>query len=235
MPIRLNINTDDVVGLTRKLERMGKRSLPKAIGSTLNRLAFETKKEIPNTYNKKGFEQRQKNFIKFTSRFQKVKGFDIKKMQSKAGIADVTNSSASKNMEQQEKGGNIDKTFTPTDQARIGKSNSRKVKKKNRLSSGFKIPDKGSRFRVKTKKAFVKEGAALAKKGGGILVFGKAVYRVVKLTKNKKKPLKVEHIYNENQTKKVKIKGRHLVSDTGVKVGRNAGKFFAEAAKRMFK
>jgi hypothetical protein len=237
MPIKLNINTDDVVGLTRKLERMGKRSLPKAVGSTLNRLAFETKKQLPKEYEKKGFEQRQKNFFRFSSRFEKVKSFDVKKMQSKAGIADVTNSSAAKNMEQQEKGGSVDKTFTPTKQARIGKDNSRKVSRKNLLSSGFRIPKQGSAFRVKKgdKKAFVKQGSVLAKKGGGVLVYGKSVFRVVKFRKNKRLPLKVEYIYTENQSKKVKIKGRHVVSDTGVKVGKKAERFFMDAAKRFLK
>ena len=237
MPIKININADDVVGLTRKLERMRRSQVPRVMGSTLNRLAFESKKRLPEEFKKKGFENRRKNFYRFVSRFEKVKTFNVSKMTSSVGVANVTTSDAAKNMEQQEKGGSIEKTFTPSEQARISGSNSRQVKTKNRLSKGFKIPKRGSKFNVKkgNKKEFISKGSALAKKGGGILVYGKHVFRVNRILKRKHKPLKTEFIYTKNPTKKIKVKGNFVVSDTGVKVGRNFAKYYIESAKRFIK
>ena len=88
MAVRIDINTDAVVALTSKLERMGKNILPRVVGSTLNALAFEGRKEIQRQYAKK-FTVRNKTFIRAVTRVEKVTGFKVNKMISKAGIADV--------------------------------------------------------------------------------------------------------------------------------------------------
>ncbi|AGH07778.1 hypothetical protein CEPG_00030 [Cellulophaga phage phiSM] len=57
-----NINNKEVISLTAKLERLNKSALPSAVRNTLNRAAFETKKNIPLVA-ASVFTTRQKSFF----------------------------------------------------------------------------------------------------------------------------------------------------------------------------
>ena len=237
MPVKFNVNSDDFVKLTARLERLNKKAFPSTVRTTLNSLAFKSKQELPSTMKKKGYEERNKNFTKFISRFERVKGSNVKAMSSRFGVADVTRGVAAKNMEQQEKGGSIDKKYIPLTTARTGKKNSKSVAARNRMSKLGVIPKQGSRFRINRKdpSKFVKRSAELIKKGQDILVYDKLVYRILSFKRGRKKPVKAQFLYRENEKGTVKIKGKHSVNDTGVIIGRTAAKEYAKAARKFLK
>ena len=59
-----NVNTDEVVRLTNRLEKLNKSAMPIAVRSTLNDVAFQSKQtHLPKEFDKK-FTIRKKNFIK---------------------------------------------------------------------------------------------------------------------------------------------------------------------------
>ena len=230
----LNVNTDEVVALTNKLEKHRKKSFPKSVGSTLNALAFKTKQALPGEYKKKGFTERNKKFISFSSRFLKVKGFEVNKMASYSGIADVVKSDAAKNMATQETGGKLNRKYVATNTARTARSNKRAVKAKNRFSKGFKVPRKGTKYNIQKgkKKELIKRMAELEKLGGGIYVYGSGVYRLIKFDpkRGRTKMIKSEYLYSENKTGKVNVKKRNLVRDTGLKIGMKGPQMYKDIA-----
>jgi hypothetical protein len=227
---QLDINTDAVVELTSKLERIRKRSLPKVVGQTLNNLAFNTKRDLPQNYVKKGFEQRDKNFFKVATRFEKVKSFNVNSMQSVAGVhTGRIKSEAAENLEQQEKGGMIDRDYIPQENARISKSSKKKVQAKNRVSNVLKIPSQ-NRIRFGQKRKVLRRGIELSKNGGGLLVYGKFVYRVGKSTRKNRFNAKVIHVINPK--KKVKVKGRHTVQEAGIKQAKRVNDIYINNIKK---
>lgn len=238
--IKFNINTDDVAGYTRRLERIGKTQLPRTVGATLNALAFESKKEIPNTFKKKGFNERNKRFSKFFARSQNVKTFNIKKMKSFVGFADVNNSKASESMSDHETGGKIENKLITSNFARVGKNKSKGKQNKNKLKNLGKIPTRGSIKYVKkgNMKRFFSVGKKIASQKG-IMVLetkkGNAIVRIESYNKKRKRKLKTSLLYWERKGA-TNVKGRHTVSDSAVKTSRKkSDKIFIEKAKRFIK
>jgi hypothetical protein len=133
--MQLNINTDEVVSFTNKLEKMHRSALPVAIRTALSSAAFDVKtKSMPKSANK-AFTNRDKNFFKAKSKVNKANGFDIKTMKASVGFVGGEKSQAIRDLEQQEKGGTIKgRSFIPIDSARVGGSNSKKIRKQNRIS-----------------------------------------------------------------------------------------------------
>ena len=80
-----DINTNDVIKLTNKLDELHRSALPSAVRNTLNNAAFEMKKNIPFQADKK-FITRDKGFFKRMSAVNKASGFDINRMVAETGI-----------------------------------------------------------------------------------------------------------------------------------------------------
>ena len=237
--IKISVNTDDVVGYTRKLERMGKTQFPRVVGATLNALAFEAKKEIPKTFTRKGFTERNKRFAKFFSRSQNVKTFDVKKMRSHVGFVDLNNSDASESMAKHETGGKITNKLVTSNFARVSKNKNKGKQAKNKLKNLGKIPKKGSIRYVKkgNNKRFFSVGKKLASKKA-IMVLetkkGVAVLRVESYSKKRKRKLRTSLLYWERK-EDTTVKGRHTVSDSAVIAGRKSDRIFIKKANRFIK
>lgn len=121
--MQLNINTNEVVKFTAKLETLRKSALPNAIRGTLNDAAFDTKTKTMPTQAKADFINRSPNFFKANSRVEKAVGFEVNQMRSVVGFIDTglrgENNFSVKDLEQQEHSGIIrGKAFIPLDPAR---------------------------------------------------------------------------------------------------------------------
>lgn len=141
--MRLDINTNEVVKFTVKLEQLRKSALPNAIRGTLNDAAFNVKqKTMPEEATSK-FIKRSPNFFKANSSVDKAVGFDVNRMRSTVGFLESRlrlggNNFAVKDLEQQEHSGKIGgKSFIPLDSARTNGYSSL-VKPANRLSQILK-------------------------------------------------------------------------------------------------
>ncbi len=143
--MKLNINTDEAVKFTNKLEKLHKSALPVAVRETLNEAAFDLKKNEMLKKAKSAFIERQQNFFKANSKVEKALGFNINAMKATVGFFENTlkgnNNYAVKDLEQQEHGGRIDgKSFIPTIFSRVGNSNKGKIRPNARLQ---RIREKG--------------------------------------------------------------------------------------------
>lgn len=123
--MRLNINTQATVKFTNILEKLHRSALPVAVRSALNDAAFDVKTRTMPDSAKKEFTQRQKNFFKANSSFEKATGFSIRNMKATVGFQEHklqkrSSNYAVKDLVQQEYGGKIArKSFIPMRAARV--------------------------------------------------------------------------------------------------------------------
>lgn len=128
----LNVNSDAVIALTAKLERMHKSAFPSAVRNTLNNAAFDTRNLLPTTGAKQFKYQRNKSFLKTFSTVNKAKGFNVGKMASTVGIDARRDRVLADNLESQEFGGVVrGKKIVAHDDARTSKSKSKRVSRRN--------------------------------------------------------------------------------------------------------
>jgi len=141
----ININSDELIKYTVKLEKLSKSALPVAVRQTLNTMAFETKKKIPLEADKH-FIIRSPGFFRAFSRVDMAKGFNIKGMISKAGMTEGKrggpSEQAGRDMLQQQVGGSIGgRTFIALDFARTSGDQKKRVRKDNRITGINRIID----------------------------------------------------------------------------------------------
>jgi hypothetical protein len=137
--MQLNIDSSAVVKHANTLERMHKSALPVAIRGTLNKAAFNVKKDTLPRSATRNFINRSPNFFKAFSKVEMASGFNVNNMQSTVGMVNQdlkgSNNYAVKDLEQQESGGTIKgKSFIPMTDARGG-SRSKPVRPGNRMSA----------------------------------------------------------------------------------------------------
>lgn len=152
--MRLDVNVDGAIQLTARLERLNRSAFPVAVRSTLNDMAFEAKKNIPNQAKSK-FTIRQNNLFKRFSGVNKAAGYNLNNMQASVGVVDNGKPKLAKGLATQETGGNLQgRKLIAHDKARISGSNTKKVKSKYHFSK-IKIGTKNKKapgskyFRIK--------------------------------------------------------------------------------------
>ena len=175
--MRINVNSDEVIKFTSKLDKLHRSALPIAIRSTLNQAAFSTKKQIPIEA-ANNFVTRNKGFFRSLTSVNKASGFDINSMKSEVGI-NTSKSKLAESLSKQEMGGVIkDRNLIATNQSRVSGSKEKQVRKVNYLGN-IKLPKskkKGSGTGFVKIKA--KSGMMIfsTKKGAGRKNLDKAVY-----------------------------------------------------------
>lgn len=102
----MDVNTDDVVKYTAKLERMHKSDFPLAVRGTLNDLAFNQKQTELMIAAEQVFVIRNKGFIKAHTGVIKADGWEVNNMQSICGVM-PKGLVAAQQLEKQETGGTI--------------------------------------------------------------------------------------------------------------------------------
>jgi hypothetical protein len=238
----INIDNSAVVSFTNRLEKMRKYDLPVVINQTLNNAAFDVKTKTMPSNASKEFTQRNKTFFRSTSKVKKSSGFNIKKMKSEVGfIGSGTKKGAVDDLEQQERGGSIERSFTPMKESRVGKTDLRQVKSANRLSKIKFIDARKSKGKTKKQK-FV--AAAYKSKETGISVLGNKVGKTGARTVSKIRSIKKVRgklvikrtvLYSFKEGRKVKIKSTNFMKKSSNESGGKLNKFFIENAKKRIK
>jgi len=232
----LNINTDEVVSMTNKLEKMHKSALPLAIRGALNGAAVDVKKRTLLKTSDKKFTNRQKNFFKVKSKFNLAKGFDVNSMKSIVGIIN-DGTQATDDLQKQEYGGTIKgRTLIPMDTGRTGNSHFKNVRKKNKLDKISKLvfaskssgKNKGQRF-IKAAHHAGKGGYVVSNfKGKNIL------WRVNSLSRTKSGKLKLTGIYSFKKKRSVTVKKTGFMKEATLMSQDKIGLIFlSEAAKQI--
>jgi len=169
--MRLDVNVDGAIQLTARLERLNRSAFPLAVRSTLNDLAFESKKIVP-TKAASNFTIRQKNLFKKFVLVNKANGFNVNSMRSEIGIDSQSQPKLSKGLETQELGGNLTgRKLIANDKARVSGSNAKKIKSKYNFRN---MPKMGTRNnRIAGAKFFIikkgNKGTVFENKGSGLI------------------------------------------------------------------
>lgn len=223
----LNINDDELVGFTNRLEKLGGTVLPTTVKQALDFAAFDVKgRTMPEESNR--FVHRKPTFFKANSTVVKANGVDIGSMQSEVGFKPKPGdkSHSVEDLEQQEHGGEIDnRAFIALPGARVGKSMNRMVRKQLTLATiGDKIVDSLDARGKNNSEKFIKSaihagkgGFVLGtdrKKGSRMLMYINSVKRLAKSVKTKagKEYSKGDTVVNSTAVYDVR-KGRKVSPD----------------------
>lgn len=221
----LNVNTDQLVIYTNKLEKMHRSDFPLAVRSALNSAAFDVKKNTLLKESRNVFRNRKnRGFFRAFSGVDTAKGFNMKTMKATAGMIQVGDDEAAGNMPQQESGGEIKRHFIPKKEARIGGTikgrqfDEKKISKISKIAPKVKWGNKRRFFQT-----INKAGA------GGHVLYGWTLFKIISVARNN---AHLEAIHTHKKGRRVKIKGKGFVRSAGLQSGRKIGDFYVAAAKK---
>lgn len=245
MALKLNINSDELVVFTNKLEKLSKTAMPNVVRKSLNTLALDVKRDTMLESSNKEFTNRSKNFFKANSRVNFAKGSKLKTLRSEVGFTASNNVKKNDNelsiddLEKQEHGGKIKgRAFVPLESSRTSKSHSKNVRKSFRLGAINKIVNakdmKGKNRKEKFVKAIHKAG-----KGGYVLAdTGKKtiLWRInsTRRTKQGRYFLTALYTYEKGRTVKIK-KATHFMEKASVKTYKKLPNIYRKEAEIRFK
>ncbi len=235
--MQLNINTDEVVKFTNKLEKLHRSALPVAIRTALGDAAMNVKqKTMPKSFESHFVNRTHGSFFKANSRVIYPVGFNVNTMAAAVGFFEnkLVNQStnwAVKDLEQQEDGGTINvKTFIPTVFARRGGTKKGLIKPNFRLK---KIRSKiinantlqGKNERQKYVLAANKAGV------GGFVLYKKILWQINSL----KSSAKIERtpIYSVSKGRNIKVKNTKFMEKASIETMKNMTSFYIAAAKKQ--
>jgi hypothetical protein len=232
--IILDVNMDDVVVFSNKLEKLNKTAFPNAVKTALNSAAFKVKKETLLAEASKTFEKRQPNFFRANSRVKMVSGMNVNNMESMVGMIDLKgNNHAVKDLEQQEHGGRIGgKSFIPLKTARTSKKYEKRVSKKNRIGTIRNVVDSRSVPGRSTKQKFVRSIHS-AGNGGHVLHNG-ILWRVESTVRKRNGMFKIKPLYSYKRGRSISVKATHFMEKATMASAKDMDKFFIKAAKTQF-
>ncbi len=153
-----NVNMNEFIRLTAKLERLHRSAFPTAVRNTLNDAAFQAKKQTPKTAAQK-LIIRRKGFINAFTIVDKAQGWNVNKMVARTGVN--SNKSGGKRtaegLSKQETGGTLkSRKLIPHKKGRTSGSYEKTIKKKNQFKN-IKIGRAGKKG-VSTKYVLIKKG-----------------------------------------------------------------------------
>lgn len=238
MSFKFNVDTDEVIKFTNKLEKLSKSAFPVAVRQTLNSLAFDVKKNTMPHESERTFINREKNFFKSNSTVETAKGFELRSMQSSIGFSPRGNRKSTQavdDLEQQEHGGKIgSRSFIPHDLSRTSKNHRKNVSAKNRLGKIkhiVKVADaKGSNEVQKMIKSVIFAGE------GGFVLNKNTLFRVdvSKRATNKFWRFKLTPVYSFKKGRSVQVKANHFMENATIETTKKANQFYIENAEKQF-
>lgn len=238
----ININSDEVVAFTNKLEKLHKSALPVAIRGALNDVAFKMKKETMPKKAKSIFEERQPNFFKANSRVELAAGFDIKTMAStvgfiSSGLQNTATNFAVKDLEEQEEGGTIKgRSFKPLAAARVGGRGN--VRANARISKILKAGNivnakdsQGSNLMQKFIKASIHAGV------GGYVLGKNTLWKVtqIKRSNSGNTVFKREKLFSFKKDGTARVTATGFMRKSAIEVHKEIEMFYKIQAERQFK
>lgn len=214
-----DVNINELIKLTAKLERIRKSAFPSAVRETLNDTAFAAKKLIPKTAAQK-LITRRKGFINAFTIVDRSSGWNVSKMEARIGINGNKNSGqkTAEGLAKQETGGSlIGRKLIPHRKARTSGSYEKTVKKKHRFSN------------INIGRAGKKGGGSkyiLIKKGGKGTVF-----EVKKIKGNNR----LNPVFNYSKNQNRSIKGTSFIEISALIAAKRMPDYYMKNAEYQFK
>jgi hypothetical protein len=217
--------------------------LPNAIRGTLNKAAFDVKQDtMPRSANRE-FVKRSPNFLKANSRVDMAKGYNIDSMAATVGFTEENlqgQNFAVKDLEQQERGGNISgRSFIPTSIARGG-SNSRVVANRFRMDKlKNKIVNATHAKGKNPHEKFIKSAIHAGK--GGYVIANNILWRIDSITSRKVRIIgrysatrvKSTPIYSFEKGRSVHVEATGFMRRASLETAAKLDEFYIEEAKRQ--
>jgi hypothetical protein len=220
--MQIIINTSSFEEHAKKLKKISKSAFPSAIRQMLNDAAYDLKTKTMPDQSIKDFTNRQDNFFKANSSYEKAIGNNISTMKSTVGFVGGglkgQNNRAVDDLEEQEEGGSIEKkSFIPMSTARKSASVKSLVRPNARLSRiktasvvdaskmGFSNPR--ANFIVAAHKAGV----------GGHFISNNILWQVDKLNPANSRDMKLTGLYNYKSKRSVNVKATHFMREASLK------------------
>jgi hypothetical protein len=244
----LNLNTDNVIEYANTLEKLRDKAFVGAVKNTLNTVAFAwkgSKNTGPGTILKeteKRFNKRNKGFFKAASTIKMAAPADIDKMASTVGFTDrrLNSSGAVENLEKQQSGGSIEQPFAALDRARVAKSYTRKVQKKNQLSKIDQVVDAQDQQGASDAERYIKAAIEAGPKG---LVMGtedaqgrRFLLRVNSVTRRgRNTKINSTPLYVYEQGREINIQGTKFQTRAADKAAERIEEFFKQNAEFQLK
>lgn len=221
---------------------MHRSALPVAVRGTLNRAAFDVKKNTMPAAAKTTFIERKPTFFKANSKVAPAVGFDVRNMKATVGFTPKGGTDQSvDDLEQQERGGSIGgRAFIPLAQARAGGSWRRNVKASARISDiKNKVVDSRRASGRSSREEYIKS-AVHAGKGGWLIgnrVKGgnKYLFQVRSLKRiDGRMMVKAVPMFAVKRRRKVNPKATHFMQQASTKSAGQMETYYAEEAKKQF-
>jgi len=224
-----NVNTDEVVKLSNKLEKLHKSALPIAVRGTLNDVAFEAKQKFVEKEFNKQFIIRKRNFIKAHTIVNKsINTFNVNQMQSEMGVI-KGKSQAGDELDVQEFGGVIKKReFIPMNPSRASKSPSKLISKRFYLQNIKAKKDKP----IFKNQDFIRAAFKVGK--NGFLLFENILIQIRNITKKNGLFIKMEPLYSYEKGRSITLKKSPFIEPSGLKASKNMNNIFYENAQKQF-
>jgi len=229
------INTDSVKKYSKKLDSLNRSALPVAIRESLNDCAKDMKMNTLMKESKDSFINREHNFFKANSSYDRATGFSVNQMKAVIGMVDDrlkgSNNYSVKDLEQQESGGRIKKkAFIPMKSARKSGSNSL-VRPNARLQKIKTIVDvskqDGTNKGVQFELAVFKAGK------GGFVLANKTLFKVNSVFREKGDTrFKLTPLYSFKAKRSVKVSAHNFVKRAGNDSREKIEQFFQIRAEK---
>lgn len=237
-----NVNTDAVIALTAKLERLNKSAFPSAVRSTLSDSAFEMKKKNILDSAKRNMTVRNQSFFRKYTGVKRATGFDINSMQSEVGFSNSNEKKAKKalvGMEHNEVGG-VDNTGAMyLGKARTSNSLKRLVRKKARFDKSKLAKGTSSKMRSK-KLDFARNAMASLKENAPTFIEtskGKFLVQVKSIktdSGHKKLDIKLDFLMRSRRQHSAKAKATHFNREAALKTAKQIEGFYVKNANYQF-
>lgn len=230
----LNVNTDALVKLTNKLEKLNRSAFPVAVRGALNSAALDMKQKTIISSSDDNFIKRKPSFFKAASKVNFATGFAVNSMQAQVGFKG--DSQAVDDLEQQEKGGNIgSRSFVPMNPARVSGAYKKNIRPNARMKA-LKIVDTKNAKGVNEKQKFIKS-VIHAGVGGAVLANYKdkmIVWRVNSLNKTDLSTLKLTPLYTYEKGRKVKVDRTDFIKEAAEVTQKKIDGFYIASAQKQF-
>lgn len=249
------VDISQLYGYSKKLKSLSKSAFPVAIRQTLTDAAKKVKTGTMPERASATFKKRQPNFFKANSKYIPAQGFKVNAMKAEVGFFSNQlrgkNNAAVKDLEEQERGGNIDrKTFIAEEGARGG---SGLVKPQRRLGnmpnllgkvavSSGKGMVRGKLRAIKSKKQrFIRAAFMAKKKFGGFVLGGKnnngsKTLSIITSISSSGGSINIKRapLYNVNKGRVVKVKATNFMKRASYESGLQMNNMFIKNAQSQF-
>ena len=213
--MEIRVDTTELGRLTNVLIQFRKSAFPSVTRSTLNDLAFETKKNVKKlSYRQFTIRERERQNVFNTGIIvDKAKFERVESMKSRVGLNGSGRWGALyENVKKQETGGAIDKkSMIPLNTVRTGKSNAKKIMSRKKLSKiDISRGNSGKYFTLKSKngKKYIAEPVG------------------------KRKNRKLRLLYTYKKGRKVTIKKRPFLKPSAMEASKKTVEFFKANARK---